>query len=134
MKALTVKQPWAWAIFHLGKPIENRDWPTNFRGVFAIHTSKLVRRNEYEMAKHAIADICGAAIPGLDELEHGKIIGLANLANCISESTSPWFFGDFGFVLAAPTLLHEPIPAKGALGLWDVPEEIEADVRRQFGG
>ena len=31
MKALSVKQPWAWAIFH-GKDVENRDWPTNVRG------------------------------------------------------------------------------------------------------
>ena len=28
MKALTIKQPWAWAIIHAGKDIENRDWVT----------------------------------------------------------------------------------------------------------
>lgn len=30
MKALSIKQPWVYAIFRLGKDIENRDWPTNF--------------------------------------------------------------------------------------------------------
>src|SRR4051812_30121104 len=39
MKALTVKNPWAWAIFPAGKDIGNRPRRTNFRGTVAIHTS-----------------------------------------------------------------------------------------------
>lgn len=26
--ALSIRQPWAWAILHAGKDIENRDWHT----------------------------------------------------------------------------------------------------------
>jgi hypothetical protein len=42
MRALSIRQPWAWAILHAGKDIENRDWkPGNparrFRGSFLIH-------------------------------------------------------------------------------------------------
>ena len=29
MKALSIRQPWAWAILHAGKDIENRDWRTD---------------------------------------------------------------------------------------------------------
>lgn len=36
MKALTIRQPWAWAIFTQGKDIENRDWTTRLRGRVAI--------------------------------------------------------------------------------------------------
>jgi hypothetical protein len=36
MKAITVRQPWAWAIINAGKDIENRTWNTNFRGRVAI--------------------------------------------------------------------------------------------------
>lgn len=36
MKALTVQQPWAWAIFH-GKDIENRTQLWSYRGPLAIH-------------------------------------------------------------------------------------------------
>jgi hypothetical protein len=36
MKALTVQQPWAWAIFH-GKTIENRTQQWSYRGPLAIH-------------------------------------------------------------------------------------------------
>lgn len=37
MRAITVKQPWAWAIAHGGKSIENRSRGTTYRGPLAIH-------------------------------------------------------------------------------------------------
>jgi len=38
-RALSIRQPWAYAILHLGKDIENRPWRTNFRGPLLIHAS-----------------------------------------------------------------------------------------------
>jgi hypothetical protein len=46
--ALSIRQPWAWLILHAGKDIENRDWPTKYRGPFLIHASKGMTRDEYE--------------------------------------------------------------------------------------
>lgn len=40
MKALTVQQPWAWAIIHGGKTIENRTTLWKYRGPLAIHAGK----------------------------------------------------------------------------------------------
>lgn len=41
MKALSIRQPWAWAILHAGKRIENRDWAgCAFRGPLLLHASK----------------------------------------------------------------------------------------------
>ncbi|MBB3041198.1 hypothetical protein [Nocardioides soli] len=37
MKALTVQQPWAWAIVHGGKDVENRTQAWSYRGLLAIH-------------------------------------------------------------------------------------------------
>lgn len=42
IKAITIKQPWAWAITrrattYAGKDIENRTWTTHYRGPLAIH-------------------------------------------------------------------------------------------------
>lgn len=37
MKALTVQQPWAWAIIHGGKDVENRTQAWGYRGPLAIH-------------------------------------------------------------------------------------------------
>jgi len=40
MIALSIQQPWAWAIIHGGKDVENRTWPTKFRGRFLVHASR----------------------------------------------------------------------------------------------
>ena len=40
MKALTVLQPWAWALIHGPKRIENRSWATYYRGPLVIHAGK----------------------------------------------------------------------------------------------
>ena len=36
MKALSLRPHWAYAIFHLGKDIENRTWSTAYRGPLLI--------------------------------------------------------------------------------------------------
>lgn len=40
MKAISINQPWAWCIVNGYKPIENRDWATQFRGTVLIHAGK----------------------------------------------------------------------------------------------
>ena len=50
MKALSIRQPWAWLILHGGKDIENRDWATRFRGRVLIHASKGVTQDEWSDA------------------------------------------------------------------------------------
>lgn len=35
-----------------------------------------------------------------------------------------WFFGPIGWVLEDVQKLEEPIPCRGMLDLWDVPQEI----------
>lgn len=42
---------------------------------------------------------------------------------------SPWFFGPFGWILEEIRPLAEPVPCKGALGLWTVPAHVEALMR-----
>ena len=36
---LSIRQPWAWLIAHGWKNIENRTWPTGYRGRFLIHAA-----------------------------------------------------------------------------------------------
>lgn len=131
MKALTIRQPWAWAILHAGKDIENRNWPTRLRGRIAVHAAKGMTVAEYENFWAAYSDIMRASVSPLpfllafDDLPRGAIVGTVEIAGCVSDSGSHWFFGDYGFVLRDPIALPEPIECKGALGFWDVPEEIE---------
>ena len=48
MKALSIRQPWAWLIVCGHKPLENRSWPTPYRGPLLIHAAKGMARVEYE--------------------------------------------------------------------------------------
>ena len=131
MKAITLRQPWAWAIINAGKDIENRNWKTHFRGRVAIHAAAGMTRGEYDRACEYIR---GAnrriRIPTYEELERGAIIGTVEIVDCVRGSDSPWFMGEYGFVLARPERLQEPIPCKGALSFWNVPQNIEARIKK----
>jgi hypothetical protein len=124
MKCLSVRQPWAWLIIHAGKDIENRDWYTGFRGRVLIHASKGMTRAEYDDAMWMVNDRFNAfpfTCPDQKTIERGGIIGSVEIVDCVSASTSPWFFGKFGFVLRNPIALPFR-PFRGALGFFDVPE------------
>lgn len=47
MKALSIRQPYAWLIVNGFKDIENRDWPTKFRGRVLIHAGATYPKREY---------------------------------------------------------------------------------------
>jgi hypothetical protein len=40
VKALTIRQPWAWATIYGGKDVENRRWRTAYRGPLLIHSGQ----------------------------------------------------------------------------------------------
>ena len=56
MKCLSILQPWAWAIIHGGKDVENRTWRTAYRGPLLIHAS-LSRRAYNAQDKDVWLDI-----------------------------------------------------------------------------
>lgn len=64
----------------------------------------------------------------------GAIIGLVDVINCVEESASDFrdYEEPFGYVLANPRPLKNPIAVKGQLGFWNVPDEIEKQIRRQL--
>ena len=121
MKALSIRQPWAWCILH-GKPVENRDWWTRYRGPLLIHAAKGMTRPEYEDCCDFAARL-GLTVPTMAELPRGGIVGRVRLVDCVARHPSPWFEGLYGFVLTDVELLPFT-PLKGALGLFDVPEGV----------
>lgn len=127
MKALSIRQPWAWAIMRAGKDIENRTWRTNIRGTILVHASKGLGKEEYEYARDDILfalgdDAPGVGFPSRKDLCRGCILGtveVVDCVDCVEFSGSPWFYGPVGFVLANPKPFAEPIPCSGALGFWN---------------
>jgi hypothetical protein len=92
--ALSVRQPWLWAILQAGKRIENRKWKTEYRGPLLLHAAKGCTAEEFEDFIAFVWEAFGAAAEGamlamlpsdrvMSSIEHhfyrGGICGVANL-------------------------------------------------------
>ncbi len=116
MKALSIRQPWAFLIVQGWKDIENRTWQASYRGPVLIHAGQTVDRAILPAVRKELAR-CGLECPS--EFPTGGIVGQAEIVDCVTDSESEWFQGPFGFVLANA----RPLPfraCKGKLGLFDV--------------
>lgn len=120
MKALSIRQPWAWLITHGFKPVENRTWQTGYRGELLIHASKEFDQAGLEgMLKQ---------FPRMEsrmpmEYSLGGIVGIARLTDCVQTHASLWFTGPYGLVLRDAKPLNFR-PFKGMLGLFEVPDDL----------
>jgi hypothetical protein len=123
MKAISIRQPWAWLILNAGKDIENRRWPTRLRGRVLIHAAKGMTEEEYDDASGFVEFNVDErmVLPDMKTLERGGIVGEVEIVDCVTASGSPWFCGPFGFVLRNPRPLPFR-PCRGALGFFDAPE------------
>jgi ASCH domain len=123
MKAISIRQPWAWLILHAGKNIENRDWqPRNpclrFRGTCLIHTGIPLQPISDEL-RAWVKQTAGVDLPRSDGLPRGGIVGQVDVIDVALASSSPWFEGPCGLVLANP----KPLPfrvCRGRLGFFRV--------------
>ena len=123
MKALTIRQPWAHAIIHDGKDVENRTWSTSCSTPFrmAVHAGK-----GYDDWG------CYTGEPARDALTFGAVIGEVTVTEIhgsheCGSVCSVWAQpGQWHWRLADPVAYDEPVPVKGALGLWTF-EEGETD-------
>ena len=130
MKALSIRQPWAFAIPRWGKRIENRDWRgCSYRGPLLIHAAKGCTARECSDAlswmrmKQLITAEDLAEWPGLAAVDKGGITGVCNLVDVVRSSGDPWFCGPLGLVFSHVRPLPF-IPFKGALGFFDVPDDL----------
>jgi ASCH domain len=130
MKALTVKEPYAALIIAGVKKIENRKWYTDYRGPVAIHAGlgdvpdmewEQVRDKLYELAVGDPAWIDSFLTVACDPGQHGVVLGTVDLVDVRKlPLPGPWgIYGVFHWMLANPVQFDKPIPARGALGLWE---------------
>lgn len=127
MKALSIMQPWAQLIVDGIKPVENRTWPTTFRGSFLIHAGKKFDFEGYiwlvnNWYKHGLPLSVGDLFDHKKENDfpRGGIIGQAEIVDCVTSHPSPFFSGPYGFVIANAKPI-EPRPLRGMLGFFEVP-------------
>ena len=134
MRGLTLWQPWGTCVSRWGKRIENRPWKpwdSIIGQVIAIHAGK---KMDDECLNKLYRNETPAGLITLSrrDFPRGAIIGVATVAGCVTESSDPWFFGPFGWILKDVRELAEPIPARGMQGLWPIPPALEAMIRDQL--
>lgn len=126
MKALTIRQPWAGAIAHQTKRVENRTWklPAKHHGARTlIHAGAERDRDAIVYGSHL--DVYSA------------VVAVATLTDChwSDDGTccGPWgFFKAYHWTLTDVVTLTEPVPAKGRLGIWTPDADLIAAVQNQF--
>jgi len=120
MKAISIKQPWAYLICAGFKDIENRKWRTSYRGRIYVHASKQIDHSAQEWLMRFGFSPLFVLMLYSNKIPRGAIMGEVDIIDCVTESESPWFAGPYGFVLSRPTLYRDPIPMKGKLGFFEV--------------
>ncbi len=147
MKALSLTQPWATLVAIGAKRIETRSWSTSYRGEIAIHAAKgFPRWAKDTMDEEPFRSVLsGYDITSGNEtqgnLPRGAIVAVADILSVLATddpalklTPKESAFGDytpgrFAWLLVYIRQLDEPIPCRGALGLWTVPEDVAERVR-----
>lgn len=142
MRALSLKQPWLYAITDLGKRVENRTWkpPGNMVNErIALHASKKKDGNEWDAAEQIYGSPITVVVPT------GVIVASAVITGWIDTTTGnpmvdpewwvkqeKWFLGPVGWILDNLHVLDKPIPATGALKLWSISGHVERVIQKQL--
>lgn len=135
-----MRQPWAWAIVHGGKDVENRvrNIAGTYRGPVAIHAGLTGISPTDPAWLHAPLPI--RPMPRADRLSvRGHVIGVVDLVDVHPGWTegrpcTPWGVryvdgaGQWHLELANPRPLATPVRARGRLGLWRVEAEVEQQI------
>lgn len=121
MKALSIRQPWAWLVVNGWKNIENRERRFSHRGPLLIHAASWMTQADYDACRIFVDGICDdLAMPAPGDLERGGIVGEVVVLDCVASHSSPWFTGPFGLVLDEACACPK-IPWRGMPGLFEVP-------------
>lgn len=112
LKAISIRQPWAWLIVNGYKEIENRIWEPKLSGRVFIHTGKSwahLTAEEFKYIKRRYR------VPNLpDTFETGGIVGIVEITGCVKHHRSKWFRGPFCWTLTTARRLPFK-PVKGQL-------------------
>jgi hypothetical protein len=139
LRAITLWQPYAWALIYAGKDVENRPRSLRVTGWVAVHVG-LHRDDDYEF--QALCDMPNGIRKVSNETiqeQRGHIIGLVNIERWAPRETlppSPWLQRPPGVaaVITEAMPLRTPVLCREGFhrGAWRVPEEVERQVRGQL--
>ena len=137
MRAVSVRQPWAWAIARGHQPVLNRATDIGYRGPVAIYASFRVDLESFEsdVVRHAVSTSWDAADP---VAAIGGIVAVVSLTGVCAAavSGSPCGCGEWArpgayhWRLADPRPLRWPVLAVGQADLWELAPAVAGGVAR----
>jgi hypothetical protein len=138
VKALTIRQPYAWAIVFGSKNIENRSTNWTYRGRLAIHAGALEHHEGWDDDR--VTEEWMNAVDWQADAIHirSAVIGIVDLVDIHKDDgcCRPWGesasdddagrarYNRTHLVLDNVTILDQPIPCLGAQGLWTPPTQV----------
>lgn len=142
MKCVTICNPYPYLILHeplRPKRIENRTWPTSFRGDVLVHAGLSV---EWMSAAYSFCSGARIVLPAREMLAWGAIVGVVRIVDCVSVEVARvrfpaqglWISGPWCWVLDRCAAFSRPIKRSGAMGLFNVPVEIGSELYEQLAG
>lgn len=147
MKALSMTQPWASLVAMGAKKIETRGWrPTSALGEdIAIHAAKgfpldcrqlcdqtlfaqTLKRSWIQLPVGAV--IAVVRVESYERTE--KLLTTDGSLTLLEEAFGNYAPNRFGWRLTNLRPLRTPITCRGALGIWFLPRDVDAQVREQL--
>ncbi|MGI8333283.1 hypothetical protein ACRYCC_25300 [Actinomadura scrupuli] len=132
MRAISIKQPWGWAVARGHRKVSNQPMPTAYRGPLLVHASMRVDLDSCHSPL-----IRAAGWDPRDPLATlGAVIAVAELAGVCSAAVDgtpcdcgPWAEpGTHHWRLTAIRALSRPVVSLGWLGLWEPQPTLVAEV------
>ena len=118
--ALSVRQPWAWALVDGRKDVENRTWMPSYTGRLWIHASrKPVDEADLAWLRETLPHV---SIPTAFPV--GALVGYVTLVECKIDSPSIWYRpGHYAWIVRDAVALREPVAMRGRQGIWAIDED-----------
>lgn len=133
IRAITICEPWAWAVIHGAKRFENRSWYSDYQGPLVIHAGKSTK-----WMKEGCALLRKLGIEPPADLVFGAILGVVDMVDCVRPAQAKTADGKpdpFAFEhspwchqYANPRPLAKPIPYLGKLQFFRVARSLVAEL------
>lgn len=137
MRALTLIQPWPWAIAYAGADVLNRPKPPpddmKPDEIIAIHAGKGWDREAYAWLRSVALLLGIPPCPPRGQHVHGKIVALCRVGGPTAPraASDPWFrpkLGACAWRLVNVARLPDPVECRGSTGLFEIPEGVKGGI------
>lgn len=125
---LTCRNPWAWAIAHAGKRIENRvnPLPCEVGDFIAIHAGAQLDPAGEEWIRAHLGISC------YSNPRYRSIVAVGRYGGAVQNSSDPWAMPGYVHNLLEDVIAIEDVPCSGQQGLWTIPDLVLETVLHNY--